>query len=76
MESDESDFCRKRKHGQNPYLQQINKLFNELNRVEIPMFAEEVKGIETLDRLKRSLFEQNVVNNYRDEYQKRFVTTS
>jgi arsenite-transporting ATPase len=63
MESDESDFCKRRKQGQAPYLQQINQLFSDLNRVEVPMFAEEVKGIETLNRLKRSLFEQNEIKN-------------
>ncbi|MEI7828694.1 MAG: ArsA family ATPase [Prolixibacteraceae bacterium] len=59
MVSDESDFCRRRKRGQAPYLQQIGQLFSHLNRVEVPMFAEEVKGIETLELLKRSLFEHN-----------------
>jgi arsenite-transporting ATPase len=63
MASDESDFCKRRKQGQAPYLQQINQLFSDLNRVEVPMFAEEVKGIETLNRLKRSLFEQNEIKN-------------
>lgn len=63
MVSDESDFCRRRKQGQEPYLQQINLLFKDLNRVIVPMFAEEVKGIETLNKLKRSLFEQNEIKN-------------
>jgi arsenite-transporting ATPase len=63
MLSDESDFCRRRKQGQTPYIQQIDQLFSHLNRVQVPMFAEEVKGIETLDRLKRSLFEHNEIKN-------------
>ncbi len=57
MVSDDCDFCKKRKAGQLPYLQQINQLFSHLNRVEVPMFAEEVKGIEALAQLRRSLFE-------------------
>jgi arsenite-transporting ATPase len=52
MVSDGCDFCKRRKAGQLPYLKEISKSFSNLNKVEVPMFAEEIKGIETLDRLK------------------------
>lgn len=57
MVSDEGDFCKRRKAGQLPYLQQINQIYSHLNRIEVPMFPEEIKGMQTLERLKRNLFE-------------------
>ena len=56
MESDDCDFCRRRKAGQLPYLQEITTNYNHLNRVEVPMFAEQIKGLETLTQLKQALF--------------------
>jgi len=56
MVSDGGDFCNRRKAGQLPYLQEISKTFSDLNQVEVPMFAEEIKGMETLIRLRKSLF--------------------
>jgi arsenite-transporting ATPase len=56
MVSDGCDFCKRRKAGQKPYLLEIGKSFGHLNRVEVPMFAEEIKGIVALNQLKRSLF--------------------
>lgn len=58
MVSDGCDFCKKRKAGQLPYLKEISKSFSNLNKVEVPMFAEEIKGIEALDQLRRRLFEK------------------
>lgn len=56
MVSEDGDFCKRRRAGQTPYLQQISQLYGHLNRIEVPVFAEEVKGIVTLDLLRRSLF--------------------
>jgi arsenite-transporting ATPase len=56
MVSEDGDFCKRRKAGQLPYLQQISQSYGHLNRIEVPMFAEEIKGIEALDQLRRSLF--------------------
>ena len=55
MVSDGCDFCQKRKAAQLPYLEGINKSFSQLNRVEVPMFPEQIKGLETLTRLKEKL---------------------
>ena len=59
MISDGCDFCKRRISGQAPYRQEINKLFCHLNKIEVPMFAEEIKGLATLKDLKKSLWLQN-----------------
>ena len=55
MVSDEGEFCKRRKKSQSPYLLEINNTFGHLNKVEVPMFAEQIKGIETLLKLKQEL---------------------
>ena len=57
MVSDDCSFCKRRKAGQVKYIQQISEIFDNLNRAEVPVFAEEIKGKEALERLKRNLFE-------------------
>ena len=58
MVSEECDFCKRRKTGQLPCLQEISRIFDHLNKVEVPMFAEEIKGLQSLHHLKRCLFEK------------------
>jgi len=55
MMQDECDFCKKRKEGQQPYIQDIRKIFGSLNKVEVPMFATEIKGLASLNHLKSFL---------------------
>jgi arsenite/tail-anchored protein-transporting ATPase len=62
MVSEGCDFCKRRKAGQLPYLQEISETFSSLNKVEVPMFAEEIKGLEALDQLRRCLFEDQPIN--------------
>jgi arsenite-transporting ATPase len=57
MVSDDCNFCKSRKAGQVKYIQQISEIFDNLNRVQIPVFAEEIKGKEALEKLRMSLFE-------------------
>ncbi len=57
MVSGEGDFCKRRKASQLPYLQEINTSYSHLNRVEVPMFAEQIKGMETLNKLKKELMD-------------------
>jgi len=56
MISEDCDFCKRRKASQMPYLKEINETFGHLNKVEIPMFAEEIKGLEALNKLSMCLF--------------------
>ena len=56
MQSEGCDFCRSRKAGQLPYLQELANTFPEMNRVEIPTFDTEIKGIDALNRLIAGLF--------------------
>jgi len=64
MVSEGCDFCRRRKAGQLPYLQEISETFSNLNKVEVPMFAEEIKGLEALYQLKNFLFEDQPFNSF------------
>jgi arsenite-transporting ATPase len=57
MVSDDCSFCKRRKAGQEKYIQQISEIFDNLNRAEVPVFAEEIKGKEALERLRMNLFE-------------------
>ncbi|MCF8347570.1 MAG: ArsA family ATPase [Bacteroidales bacterium] len=56
MLSEGCDFCIRRRASQAPYLKEISELFSDFNRVEVPMFAEEVKGHGALNRLTKVLF--------------------
>jgi arsenite/tail-anchored protein-transporting ATPase len=56
MVSEGCGFCHTRKVAQLPYLQEIRSTFDTANVAEVPMFAEEVKGLEALDTLKSFLF--------------------
>lgn len=62
MTSEACDFCKQRKSGQSKYLQEIGEIFGNLNKVEIPMFAEEIKGLKALKRLQKALFEDYSIN--------------
>ncbi|RTY67636.1 ATPase [Flavobacterium sp. GSP27] len=55
MVSDDGDFCKRVKANQLPYLQEIKKTFSNLNIVQVPKFAEEIKGLEALDKLRQVL---------------------
>ena len=56
MVSDGCDFCKRRKAGQLHYLNEISEIFKTLNKVQLPMFSEEIKGLAALDKLKSFLF--------------------
>lgn len=56
MVSDDGDFCKQKKAGQLKYLQEISERFSSLAKIEVPDFAEEIKGIKALTLLKIYLF--------------------
>ena len=56
MTSDGCNFCKSRKAGQLPYLKELNETYHKFNSVEVPMFAEEIKGLKALHKLKMVLF--------------------
>ena len=56
MVSEDCSFCKRRKAGQQKYIRQIGETFSEMNRVEVPEFAEEIQGLESLKELRRFLF--------------------
>ena len=61
--SEDCDFCKRRKAGQAKYIQQINEIFSELNKVIIPDFAEEIQGLESLKTLRKFLFGNQLINH-------------
>lgn len=58
MVSDDGDFCKRVKANQLPYLQEIEKTFGNLNIVQVPKFAEEIKGLEALNKLRKVFIER------------------
>ena len=59
MISEGCDYCRRRKAGQWIHLEEIRSSFGQLSNVEVPLFGEEIKGIEGLTQLKIYLFKSN-----------------
>lgn len=58
VENPDSDFLRRRQAMQQPYLQQLDEELGGTMRItRIPLFAEEVKGIDRLHQMRRLLFE-------------------
>lgn len=58
MTSEDCSFCRRRKAGQAKF----SEVFKEYKKVEVPMFAEEIKGLQSLNLLKAFLFENQLIN--------------
>lgn len=62
MVSEDCSFCKRRKAGQVKYIQKISEVFSQLNQVEVPMFAEEIKGLHSLNQLRTFLFGDQLIN--------------
>ncbi len=56
MVEEDCEFCRRRKAGQAKYLQEIKETYDQLNQAEVPMFPEEIKGLDALNHLQTFLF--------------------
>ena len=52
MQSEDCNFCKQRKAAQQKYLLEIDNSFSILNKVDVPMFAEEIKGLQALNKLE------------------------
>ena len=61
MVSTDGDFCKRKMAGQSKYLQMMDQLFIGFNKVQVPMFPEEIKGLTALKKLQSSLFEEYVL---------------
>ena len=55
MVSDECSFCNCKRAGQSKYINQISEIFDQLNRIEVPLFGEEIKGLQSLTQFKAFL---------------------
>jgi len=56
LQSEGCSFCKERQKGQQKYLEQISATYPKLNRVIMPLFASEIKGLEQLDQMRTLLF--------------------
>ena len=56
LQSEGCSFCKERQKGQQKYLEQISATYPKLNRVIIPLFASEIKGLEQLNQMRTLLF--------------------
>ncbi len=56
MESDEAGFCHQRRVAQMKYIAQAGQLFKGMQIVTVPVFPEEIKGLEALKKLRDVLF--------------------
>jgi len=56
MLEEDCEFCRRKKAGQAKYLQEITETYSQLNIAKVPMFPEEIKGLEALNHLQLFLF--------------------
>ncbi len=57
LESRDCQFCRERSKAQEEYIKEIRKKFGNLKTTIIPLQPREVKGIEALEKLRKSLFQ-------------------
>ena len=60
MVSEDCSFCKLRKAGQIKYIQQLEDIFSNINKVQVPVFSEEIKGILQLKKLRNFLFEDGI----------------
>jgi len=52
LESRDCEFCRQRSQAQEEYIKQIRRKFSNLKTTVLPLQPREVKGIESLDKIK------------------------
>lgn len=71
MESGSCDFCNRRKMAQQKYLDQLYEMYGkQYNITRVPVFPEEVKGIETLNTLRSILFRNEMEDDQGDVIEK------
>ncbi|MFT7158626.1 MAG: arsenite-transporting ATPase [Algoriphagus sp.] len=56
LQSESCSFCKERQVGQQKYIEQIGTTYPKLNRVIMPLFASEIKGLEKLNQMRMLLF--------------------
>jgi arsenite-transporting ATPase len=56
LQSEGCSFCKERQKGQQKYLEEISETYPKLNRVIMPLFAGEIKGLEKLNQMRTLLF--------------------
>jgi arsenite-transporting ATPase len=56
LQSEGCSFCKERQKRQQKYLEEISETYPKLNRVIMPLFAGEVKGLEKLNQMRTLLF--------------------
>ncbi len=49
-------FCRARRNHQNRYINMINSMYPEINKTYVPLFAEDINGMQYLKAFEKMLF--------------------
>ena len=62
MTANDCSFCTCKRAGQSKYIDQIGEIFDQLNRIEVPLFGEEIKGLRSLNQFRTFLFENQLIN--------------
>ena len=57
LETRDCQFCRERSKAQEEYIKQIRRKFSSLKTLVIPLQAQDVMGIESLEKMSRRLFQ-------------------
>ena len=57
QEHDDCEYCRARVRSQRPWLKQIKSLFRDLRHHQLPLMADEVRGIDDLKKIGRLIWE-------------------
>ena len=58
QQHDNCEYCRARVQTQRPWLKQIRKSFNHLDQHDVPLMANEVRGIEDLKKIGKLIWEE------------------
>ena len=58
LESDGCTFCQERKLSQQKYLEHVNSVYADMNKIIVPLFPSEIIGLERLNRLRATLFNE------------------
>ncbi len=58
QEHDDCVYCRARVKTQRPWLKEIEKSFGELRLHQVPLLAEEVRGVAQLEKIGKQIWKQ------------------
>ncbi len=58
QEHDDCVYCRARVKSQKPWLKEIEKSFRDLRLHRVPLLAQEVRGVDQLEKIGKQIWKQ------------------